>query len=380
MYNETLIVSAIRFKDIWNRYKHTIKAGHFSEADCRQLFYKITELHKKDSIEEIPEDLFGVKLPAITAEELNAILPVLDDFAVRCKLSDISLQTAQILNNNNFLTPEDLQRITGSSVEVVEEKDVENRRIEVGSLSATKRYAVGFSPLDVLLGGGLAARELTLISAPPFGGKTHWLIKFSSHFIATKHTVIHFVLEDLPNDILKYYNIAMHCYSNEVDKINTYLSKYLCCYDYTDVTPNYAELCKAIEAVTSKISADLPPVFVIDYMDILCEGEIDRFKLTLAMRNIRKLANKYNAIVLTATQADASSWDLKYPSMSNLSESKIGKASVADVIIFFSQLKTEVQLGAGRLIVDKAKGRRLTDRVIPVYIDWDTFEINGNTE
>src|SRR3972149_1251521 len=166
MYDELTILAANCIKSIWERYEHTIKPGHFSEIEHRQIHYKIGELHgQPDSPDIIPIEYFKLKLPKINPNSIQQYLPMLDDFAIRCKLADVSLKATQVMNNNKLLTAEDLQSITGGEVTVfLDDKMPMQRRIESTEVIRPERIATCFVPLTELLEGGASARELVLFS------------------------------------------------------------------------------------------------------------------------------------------------------------------------------------------------------------------------
>ena len=95
-------------------------------------------------------------------------------------------------------------------------------------------------------------------------------------------------------------------------------------------------------------------VVIIDYADILDEnaampGQSDaRHKVNATWKQLRALSQKFHCLVITATQADAASYDKDTLNRTNFSEDKRKMAHVTGMI-GINQTKTEKEIGAYRL-------------------------------
>jgi hypothetical protein len=154
----------------------------------------------------------------------------------------------------------------------------------------------------------------------------------------------------------------------------------LCLLDYSGSPTFVSTIGRSVKALDHERDKSGPPlVLVVDYADLLqsWDAEGERFRVTDIFKALRRLANKHQAILLTATQGDADTWERKYPTLHNLSEAKIGKAGTADLVVFWSQLPEEKLSGSGRLVVAKARGRKLSEPIIKCRVNWDNFTISG---
>lgn len=372
MLNELYVISGLLNKKRWETFGKSIKPSDFSSKESRELFIRLTSLHESNlDNQQISRESFTTELPEANEEDIDSIL---EDFTVRLKLSDLSMEfvlmtnTAKLLTRDNFV---DKVQKHIDNVESTREKLSDRMIVEVGK--EVLRYNSGISPIDRNLAGGLSPGELFILASPPHGGKTHWLISLSTGYLLAGHDIIHFILEDKPHDILKYYSIALGGDEPVTELIK---NKSLTLLDYNDTSLYTSVMSRNLEELDRE--RELPLVVVIDYADIMQvhnSPEANRHRLQAILESLRKTANKYDAIMLTATQGDADAWTRHIPTMANLSESKIGKSQTGDIIVFWSQTPEERFRGDGRLVTVKARARGIAEPVIRVNADWDKFDI-----
>jgi hypothetical protein len=382
---ELYILSALRHKQLWDKYAHWLPASVFVEKEHRQLYLKIAILHKKHpELDEISKDQFESDLPAINLLEAQ---DVVEDFAVRHEICNINIKLLNISNStsSNSSTKGKAQSalLTKSTIGTIVQElqkgldklgQTQDRTITLAHAAQVKRWPTGIDLFDRPLEGGLTPGEMFLLGAAPKAGKTHWLTTLATAYERQGHDVIDFKFEDIPSDVLKYYTAAMGREKLEASLGNTLLLLD-CSKEPTNLSTVYGEVEKAI----GMESHGKPPVVVIDYADLLSgsgDAEAKRFMLTDIFIGLRRLANYYQAILLTATQGTAKMWNIKYPTLEDgLSEAKIGKAGTADVICLWSQLLEERDRGDGRLIFAGTRGRTCRQTVFPVNVDWSNFTI-----
>lgn len=366
MYDEKTIISSFRFRKIWERYRNMIKPTSFSDSDSRMLYAKIESIHKTSDTDEIPLKAFK-ELPAVKQEDITAIT---EDFVSRICLADytkslLQLQSQPVLSIDKIAgeiekTANMLSASQEKSIKFVELNDTE-----------LPRYSTGVDTIDDMLQGGLSAGEMCVIASPPHGGKTHWLVSLSSMFLQQGHQVDYYILEDLPKDIANYFSISLG--EKSLLKLG---KKGLSLYDCTSSKTSVAALNAFIGGTMKNYNCKKPRVVAIDYADEIHSGETEEVaRLHRVFQGLRRIASRHNVILITATQGDALSWNVRIPTLRNLAGSKVGKAAVADVILFWSQLATEKNTGQGRLVTLKARGRKVGRNVLECIVDWDTFEV-----
>lgn len=380
MTSELYILSALRHKVLWLKFSAWITASVFGEKEHRDIYHTLATIHKlHPELEIISADHFASSLPEINLVEAN---DVVEDYAVRHKICNMNIDLLNMQNNVSTAKRNNTALLTTGVLHTLVDKlqkelvvssiEEQNLYITLDHLQESKRWPTGSPLFDEPLEGGLAAGELFLLAAAPKAGKTHWLTYLASHYHQMGHDVMDFKLEDIPTDVVKYYISAMGREKLEVSLGKTLLLLN-CSKENTYLSTVYREVEKAIIEKSTK-----PPVIIVDYADLLATGEEAeqrRFQLTDLFVGLRRLANHFGAILLTATQGTAEMWKIKYPDLSNLTEAKIGKAGSSDVIVMWSQLQEERERGDGRLIFAGTRGRSSRQTVFPVKVRWDTFEV-----
>lgn len=372
MHNELYIISGLLSKKRWEVFGKSISPSDFSSKEARELFIRLDSLHKSNSDSQyLSSESFTTELPSVNEEDIDSVL---EDFTVRLKLSELSMDFVLMTNTAKLLTRDlfiDKIQKQMDTVESTREKLSDRMIVDVGE--NVTRYNSSILPIDRNLAGGLSPGELFILASPPHGGKTHWLTSLATGYLLSGHDVIHFVLEDVPQDILKYYAIAL---GSEDDVTECIKNKSLTLLDYTDTKLYTSIMGRNIEELDRERSS--PLVIVVDYSDIMQvhnSPEANRHRLQAVLEDLRKTANKHNAIMLTATQGDADAWTRQIPTMANLSESKIGKSQTGDIIVFWSQTPEERFRGDGRLVTVKARARGIAEPVVRVNVNWDKFDI-----
>jgi hypothetical protein len=113
----------------------------------------------------------------------------------------------------------------------------------------------------------------------------------------------------------------------------------------------------------------VPDVIVIDYADILLPptGSIkfdSRHQIDSTWKRLRSLSNSLNCLVVTATQSDAASYDVKTISKRNFSEDKRKLAHV-NGMIGINQTSEEEDIGVFRLNwVVARRGKNKSNRCV----------------
>ena len=349
---ESQVLSWLSIPEVWVKYSPLLRLDWFSPEN-RIAVSKALQMQK-------PVLVPGVLTPAWSETSQKH----LEDWLVRCQLKELQAATQRAIASDQILTPQALDQMA-ERYRLAVAADETRRIIEVPVVSAARRYPTGLKFLTKALSGGLSPGELCLIAAAPGDGKTHWLIKLASNYLTLGFRVVHVITEDLPGDVLRYYRSAL-ARRQPGRKIS--LKKDLCLFDCSGDSCNTDMVAQMMK---SAYDGSRPTVLVVDYLDALTDRHTEeRLRQRNMADKLRRIANDYRAILLTATQGTADMWGMSRVTMANLSESKIGKASVADVILMWT-----VRGQQGRLTVAKARGRRSGDREFQLNVDWDTFDI-----
>jgi len=374
MLNERLLLSCLCRKSMYYKYKSSIAPGYFSDMESRKVYETMSGLHEK-STGDIPLEL--LHLPEVM--DLPLAEASLEDFAVRCKLNEVQLSLAKRLNSPKLLTISEIEStMPGVGRDLPVSSDL---KLYQGNGYIRPRYPIDCGPMSAALEGGMSCGELCIIGSPPWGGKTHTLTTFGAWAVSQGHPVLHVILEDLAHDVHGYYQKALgvketpgHLFlldSNSGPTTVPTVSKYI-----NKIFLKYYQSIQEEARLTGNTLIPRPPLVIVDYMDIVHSEHEDKvIRLENITRDLRRMANKHNLLVMTASQTDVDSWGKSFITNRNLAGSKVGKAANADIIIMLAQEDWQRPSGQAKFIITKGRGRRIRQQEFPVVLDWDNCSI-----
>jgi KaiC/GvpD/RAD55 family RecA-like ATPase len=374
---ERYVLSALRYRKIYNVEGKTLDPNSFASAEAREAFYRIEILHKKSSKSVIPHEAIFIKLPKI--KDIESARAIVADYATRAQLQRALMRGTFLLNKAGLLRPRDLGAVALSTEDAEDgtpTRSFKDRLIRRKEQGKVRRFKTGLRTLTKKLQGGFGLGELIIVSAPPYGGKTHWMTYFGISYAKRGFGVVHIVLEDGASDVYKNYRKAL---GRPLTKVRN-----LALLDFADekftlekLEETLVTLSKSKEFVLK--DPTLPLVVIVDYAEIMWGSTSEeRHRQSRIVAGLRRIANKHKGIVITGTQSKASAWNSKYHGMESLSESTVGKAAVVDILLAWSQMDQERRSGQGRLKVDKARGRKLRSKIIRCRVNWDTMKIRAS--
>lgn len=215
--------------------------------------------------------------------------------------------------------------------------------------------------LDKFLGGGLRREELVLLAGVPHAGKTHLLAYIASQFYLSGYNVLHINGEDLLWDVASVYKKAIGA---GITDEGLYLS---------DMSTNKFSITSIRDMIEGMLKSDIKlDLIVIDYMDIIHiprrgQDWLDTEALT---RDLRFLAKEFQVIIMTASQMNYET-SSSGKGLARLFRSKVGKAMNADIVITIDKLDMDFL----ELNIEKARGRKITDKSLFLLCDWDLMKI-----
>lgn len=343
----TTIIHYLLDRRVFQKFGEYLRVNDFENRDDRESFKRLQKFYSKYSSDNPTPELVGLSAPPIIPKGAELIV---EDALARVMLTRQVEEKVGVLNNTSLLT------LDGLADGVLRE----SRRVLSAPKESLKPYPVGLPALAERIEGFFPG-ELIVIASPPYGGKTHWLMYFVKALVRAKLKPLHIFGEDAARSMVKYYQQARVKLTESI------------LWDSSDRPIRLTD----IQALADEHK---PDAIVVDYADLVlppAQREFTRTELTDTFRGLRRIASKCGVPLITATQTDAHGFFDELPGLHSLSEAKIGKASVSDVVLMFSQMQAEVPSGRGRLIIAKAKGREVRQRVIPVNVNWDTFEVQS---
>jgi len=274
-------------------------------------------------------------------------------------------------------------------------EDVEER-IKRRKLKEKDGIPTGTRCDDYIRAGGLVAGGLHVVVAAPNAGKSQILMHMGCSAImeSERQERVLFISNELQTDYVgdradSWFSgvqvSALEKKPNTVRRAMRRLKKFHGdCYrikEFIDEPVGVAQ----IEAYIKSLEAEgwTPTLVVIDYADELVDDEGAKYNSIEntyvaqgnIFRQLRRLANRLNVPILTASQTVRAADNKQLVELSDLGDSW-NKAKVADFIVSFCQTKQEQQRGQARLYIIKnrfgAKGIELKIRV-----DWSRSKVRN---
>ncbi len=211
----------------------------------------------------------------------------------------------------------------------------------------------GFRLIDDVIGGGLQSGRVYLIGGKTGLGKSSFLIQLTRNLLEQDKKVLIFTLEnsveetverlyanisDIPlNKLIEFKDLVM-------ERVQEFFNKHKNA--LVEVVFYPAETL-TVEQITERIrlSNDKYDVVFVDYLDLLrlqsSQRIEERIRLMKLVRNLKKLAQETNSIVISPTQVQRSVYRSKIVEIDNVSES-FGKIMEADGVFIIEATTTEV--------------------------------------
>lgn len=391
-----------------NTYAHLLQAQYFPEAD-RPFVQGVLEYfeHYRHApnigdiaalVPEFPEER-REKIFALSKRPQEMTHDLICKFAQVQAAKLAVLECVSIIQEGQNLEP--IVQLMRNAIKVgMEEADI---GIEI--MDDAHRYLLptflrgvvptGWRHVDPFLKGGLAAKELGLIMAPPGGGKSSCLVNIGAAAASplVGKNVLHITLEMPAEDVAIRY--ASHVTQKEFEPdsdIDDYLRRLghwgeamlpgrVLVKEYPTKEASVTQVRSYIEG---RIDAGFDPgLIIIDYPDLLkppsFRGE-RREEISDTIEAVRGLAGYFKLPVWGATQSNRGSLDKEIITMADIAND-IGKANTADILIAFCQTKDERKQKEARLFMAKVrKGEALALVKVRVHFDLMSIVSVGEVE
>ncbi len=261
-----------------------------------------------------------------------------------------------------------------------EREDRASRRLNVEDEDRVSTLWPGVDR-DILY-GGVKMKKLCVILAPPSYGKTFALINISAAALMQKYDVVHYSLEDDPEEILERYDMR---FSGLTKRSLVYEEAELMArLDWLDprmgrlIVKGYDPGTLTMERLKNHLNllnsnGVFPRVIILDYADEMAvpkeyATEKDYSALGRLYGDLRRFAFQRNLIIWTASQTTRDAVTKDIVTIADLGDS-FKKAAKADLIMAVCQTDEERAYGVMRLFVAKNKNgpARLVKRFAVEY-------------
>ena len=391
-----------------------VKPEYF-EFPSHQKFYSVISGHYK-RYKKLPHDDFVLE----EIKKLKAANELFSDYKEELeKINEIdesALDDEEYLLDvvENFAKEQSMKEAIIASGEFVKSKrcsDIEggrrgalsvNRNVDLGlyyfstveerwdrleDSSVDAKYRTSFESLNQALEGGLAAKELAMVVAPPGVGKSLYLANQAVRSCLDGHNVLYISLE-MSEDRVAQRLDSIFTRIKQVD-LKTRKDKFQ---ERLDTISDLATLgkLKIKEFPTKRASVNSvrsyliqlsnyenfkPDVIIIDYLELMTtDSKLAEYQAQERLaQELRGLAIEHEAVVWTATQTNREGKKVNIISDTELADS-YGKTRVCDLVFSVNQTEEEFDNGEARIYVIKSRNGRARF-VIPASIDYQRLTI-----
>ncbi len=211
---------------------------------------------------------------------------------------------------------------------------------------------------------GIRRGELILVGGWPFSGKTHFMVWLNSQYPGAKIT--HFFVEDLPQDMLRYYEQSRDGALQDVWFV-----------DMKETAFTVSAVDRVIQQ--QKKAGVKPDIVVLDHLDVMhsvaATSGNDWLDASGAVREVKAFARHEDVIVIAGSMAYPKTSDRT--GMGRFYRAPMAKAHIADVVFMIDK----VEHGSYYITREKAKGRDVSwDNARKVLkVNWNKMTIEDDT-
>ena len=305
------------------------------------------------------------------------------EFCKKQKLKEAMIKSVELLKSSSF---EEIRSLVDNAIKLGNNPDIGylydehfEQRYEI---KTRETVSTGWSVIDGMTRGGLAAGELGVVIAPTGAGKTHVLCHLGAAAVKEGKTVVHYSLELDDKTIGRRYDAAitgipldsLFARKEDVyDQIKDVDGK-LVIKEYPTKSASPETLRNHLTKLRER-GIDIGMI-VVDYADLLrpiSTRKEKREELETIYEELRASAKENGCPCYTASQTNRSGLNAEVITMESISEA-FNKCFVADFIFTVSRTIDDKRTNTGRIFV--AKNRFGMDGVIcPIMMDTSSVSI-----
>jgi replicative DNA helicase len=319
-------------------------------------------------------------------------LDLVEEFAKSAALKEAILESVDLIKSKKF----------GQIEEKIREAITVNRNVELGSNyfegieerwkrltdeKTTPRFKTPFPSVNSSLEGGLNAKELAMVVAPPGVGKSMFLANQAVSSSLDGHKVLYISLEMSEDKVAQrldsiFTRIRQSDLSAKTELLSERLDMLSTMHKVGKIWikefPTKRASVNSVRAYLNQLrnyEEFVPDVIVIDYLELMTgDTSMPEYQLQERLaQELRGLATEYDLLVWTATQTNREGKKVPIITDAELADS-YGKMRVCDLVFSINQTENEFDEGKARLYVMKSrngKGRF----IVPVKVDYSKLTI-----
>ena len=393
-----------------------IKADYF-EFPTHQKFYNILTDHylsyrSLPSDDQILEEVKGLKsanellsdyrdeLLAVNSVDEKSIgneeyyLDLVEEFAKEQALKDAIIKSLDLLKHKKF---GEIEAEFRSALTISRDVDlgtdyftnVEERWERINSSSLDIQYQTPFPTINEQLEGGMCAKELAMVVAPPGVGKSLFLANQGARSILDGKNVLYISLEMAEDRVAQRFDsiftrIRQKELSGKVGTLRTRLDEISTTFKEHGKLkikefPTKRLTIAALRAYLNQLQNYedfVPDILIIDYLELLTTevGLAEYSAQERLAQELRGVAVENNILVWTATQTNREGRKVNIITDAELADS-YGKIRVCDLVFSINQTEQEFDESKARLYVMKSRNGKARF-IVPVKINYSTLVIS----
>ena len=305
------------------------------------------------------------------------------EFCKKQKLKEAMIKSVELLKSSSF---EEIRSLVDNAIKLGNNPDIGylydehfEQRYEI---KTRETVSTGWSVIDGMTRGGLAAGELGVVIAPTGAGKTHVLCHLGAAAVKEGKTVVHYSLELDDKTIGRRYDAAitgipldsLFARKEDVYEQIKDIDGKLVIKEYPTKSASPETLRNHLTKLRER-GIDIGMI-VVDYADLLrpiSTRKEKREELETIYEELRAIAKENGCPCYTASQTNRSGLNAEVITMESISEA-FNKCFVADFIFTVSRTIDDKRTNTGRIFV--AKNRFGMDGVIcPIMMDTSSVSI-----
>jgi|TARA_R110000822_G_scaffold75978_2_gene182746 replicative DNA helicase len=374
---------------------------HYSKYQALPTDEMILEHAKKEktgreSLSDYEDELqFINKLDTSAINNEDYFLDIVETFARREAMKSAIKESLNLIKEDRMDETEELIRkalMVSRAVNVgqIYFEDIGERWERVFNQETKEKFKTLLPSLNQSLEGGLGAKELAMVVAPPGVGKSLWLVNQSVQSMIDGKKVLYVSLEMSEDKIAQRFDSVMSLVSQRKIKES---SSQLKIKERIKIFQDNFEGSRLIikEFPTGTVSVNsiralliqlrnyedfIPDVIVVDYLELLRPIRENQHEYQAQQRiseELRGLAMEMNILMWTATQTNRLGRSVRIITDAELGDS-YGKIRTCDFAISLNQTDEEFEEGLMRAYVIKSRNGR-PRFVVPVKIDYGTLRM-----
>lgn len=358
-------------------------------------FIKFTTPEGVKDSNDYEEDLMSINgIDKSIFDHKEFVMDLVEDFARKSAMKDAIKKSAVLLQQDKIGEIEILVKealLINRNVEIGQDyfEDVRDRVHRMFSKKVENKFKTVFDSANNHLEGGLNAKELAIVVAPPGTGKSLYLVNQGAKTLLEGKNVLYIscemsedkigarfdsVLTLLKNSKLKEPAVQLKLHER-LGIIKEKTPGRLIIKEFPTGTANVNQI-RALLVQLSLHKNFKPDLIIVDYLELLRPNRIIDAEYMAQQRiaeELRGLAVEQKALVWTASQTNRQARKVRTITDAELGDS-YGKIRPADWVISLNQDEEEYDKGQMRVYIIKARDSKQHYH-IPIQVDYQTLRM-----